>query len=115
MADTDEKVPLESVLLTVSVTFTGEGQEPLVAQRVMVNGKPANVPLYILLGLGGEEPLRLFNQATHPVARVAFAQALQQGAGELALSVLAEAAQAAAPAEKVARGRGKKAPELTEK
>jgi hypothetical protein len=97
MADTDEKVPLESVLLTVSVTFTGEGQEPLVAQRVLVNGKAATVPLHILLGLGGDEPLRLFNQASHPVVRVAFAQALQHSASELALSVLAEAADAAKP------------------
>ena len=94
----EPKEKIDTVLLTLSVTFTGEGQEPLVAQRVLVNGKEASVPLHVLLGLG-DTPLAVFNLATSPAVRAAFAGVLLQSSQGLALSVLQEAQQAAKPAE----------------
>lgn len=45
-----------TVVMTVSITHLGDGQQPLVAERILVDGQPVDLPLFVLVG-SDKDPL----------------------------------------------------------
>ncbi len=79
------------LLMTFSVTFTGEGQEPLVAARILADGKALDVPFHLAVG-DVDPPLTLSGGMDNIHNRALYARALTDAGMSLALSVLPKVA-----------------------
>jgi len=96
----DEKKTVTHLLMTVSVTFTGENQQPLMAARVLADGKEIELPFTLLIG--EEQPLTISRGMNNLHTRLLFARALHNTGVGLSESIIAELEAAQQPPTKQA-------------
>lgn len=89
----ESKQGVTNLIIQASVTFVGDG-EPLTALRVLADGKPAALPLSIVV-LGSDEPVVLAAGIRDPQARAGLARALVNIGSDMALSLLPQPEQEA--------------------
>ena len=91
--DTQERKQPTSVTILVSVTFLGEGQEPLVAIKTKVDGQEVKLPLAVFMG-EGQEPLFVRANIYSPTVSAVYARAFQEAAAREALGIIEVAGRA---------------------
>lgn len=77
-------------MLQLSVTFLGDGEAPLVATKIKVDGQEVKIPLALVLGTG-PEPLHVVQGLTAPMEMASYARRLQELAMHLTENVLISA------------------------
>lgn len=98
---------LTHVVATFSITMTGEeGQAPLVASRVTIDGKQVEVPFVLVMGQG-EQPLVVIS-ANMVQNRIDLARTLSEVSANLTTGVLK---QVTAAIQKLAKGSGEQSPD----
>jgi hypothetical protein len=100
--ETPEAANPKHVLLTVSVTFRGEGQDPLVATSTVVDGQEVTIPLAVLLGQG-PSPLFVAANLSDPATSLEYAKAFSQVAADTTQKLLDLAGQALNQASSIAK------------
>lgn len=96
--ETPERKQPNNVTVLVSVTFVGEGQEPLVAVKTRVDGQEVKLPLAVFLG-DGENPLFVRTNIYNPMVGAAYARAFQEAATREAVGIIEAAGRAIAMAQ----------------
>jgi len=88
MEKPEEKKSITHLMVTVSVTFTGEDQQPLMAARVLADGREIELPFTLLIG--DHQPLTVARGMNNPNTRLLYARALHNTGVNLSESIIAE-------------------------
>lgn len=83
------KKPVTHILMTLSVTFMGENEPPLVATRILADSQEVEMPFVLVAG-DPKAPLTLAKGVRSTIARVQYSNALHSLAAGLSESAVAE-------------------------
>lgn len=85
----EQSVQTKNVVLLVSITQAGEGEKPLVAQRITVDGKIVDAPFFLVVGDADNGKSPLTAGSVPAASAVTYAQVLSAMSASFYESALA--------------------------